>query len=258
MWTERLNDMLRVSSRWIAGIAAAIIVVFGLMSVARVGHMFWVYHQLNGWVTTNLGVDSTFAMFLAVAGTAVIILLLPSVLWYALSGRRVRDAAIVAVGCAGVVALLVNTVGRDVCFDRASGRPLCYVAETPDGLQFSRTPGVHPKYGVAFVVYTQEMALARGNQEQAARREAPRVEPIPTVDTTYTLVARSGQPARISVPIGWRWDMVGTIPSGWATDNGYRDARGNRIQVFEVVPPATEVTLQIRIAKCTTVEGCGW
>lgn len=179
--------------------------------------MFWVYHQLNSWVTTNLGLDSAFAMFLAVSGTTAVLLLLPSIIWYILSGRRLREAAIVAVGFAGLVALLVSTVGRDVCFDRASGRPLCYVAETPEGAQFSRTPGVDPKYGVQFVVYTAEMAVARGLEERQSRQqsEQQRSDSPPSANTTATtagasttVVLREGSPYRLVVPPGHRWELV--------------------------------------------------
>ncbi len=79
----------------------------------------------------------------------------------------------------------------------------------------------------------------------------------PSISTTR-LVAQMGKPAQISVPPGWRWDMIKPIPTGWTTDDGYRDARNNRIQVFEVVPPAKEVVLQIALTKCTTPQMCAW
>ncbi len=256
MSTAMGSDMLRRGSRWIAWIAAVIITLWGLVSVARVGHMFWVYHKLNSWVTTNLGVDSALAMFLAVSGTTVLLLSLPSVLWYALTGRRVRDAGIVAVVLAGVVALLVNTVGRDVCFDRASGRPLCYVADTPEGVQFSRTPGVDPKYGVPFVVYTQEMALARGNQESAARAETPiatRAPVAPTADTTYTVVVRRGQPAEGVIPVDWRMDWWGNADE---FDSHVVWRGRDKVRVFSAKPGVDSTELKIRVYPCTSEVPC--
>lgn len=74
-----------------------------------------------------------------------------------------------------------------------------------------------------------------------------------------TLTLRPGKPGRISVPPGYRWHMAGSTPArGWVTDDGYRDKRGNRIQVFNVVPPATEVTIEVRIRKCATAQECVW
>lgn len=75
---------------------------------------------------------------------------------------------------------------------------------------------------------------------------------------TLKVMVRAGKPARISILPGWRADLVPPIPSGWTTDNGYRDQRGNRIQVFEVVPPVTEVVLEFRFTKCATPQDCAW
>ena len=73
---------------------------------------------------------------------------------------------------------------------------------------------------------------------------------------TWTLNLTPETPAVVSVPPGHKWELVGKIPTnGWTTDNGYRDARGNRIQIFEVVAPAKETTLKIQITKCAN---CPW
>ena len=82
----------------------------------------------------------------------------------------------------------------------------------------------------------------------------------PGIDTAgiATFTIREGEPQQISVPPGHRWDLVEPPASGWTTDSGYRDKNGNRIQVFEVVAPATEVRLTTQISLCSLPRGCAW
>lgn len=89
---------------------------------------------------------------------------------------------------------------------------------------------------------------------------APPTPPTATIPTVQNqkLVVKANEPAKLSVPPGWRWDMAKPIPEGWTTDNGFRDGAGNRIQVFEVVSPVQEVALEITLAKCTTPQMCAW
>ena len=83
------------------------------------------------------------------------------------------------------------------------------------------------------------------------------VSPIPTSSTT--MILRPEKPVTISVLPGHRWDLVGKIPTkGWTTGDGYRDKHGNRIQVFEIVPPEKEVSLEVKISKCITPQMCAW
>jgi len=243
MNNEGRHRILARGVQWVGAVVAASVLLFGLFSVARVGHLFWVYHQVTGWATTNLGADSSAAMFVGVLGTAALILLLPSVLWYALSGSRVREAAAIAVGVAATVALLVNTVGRDVCFDRASGRPLCYVAETPDGLQFSRTPGVDPKYGILFVEYTSEMAQARG----IAERETMNASNSPQGESSAAVVTNLGD--EFVVKVSGDWSKVYRFPGG-----GWVDIRAMRADAEYAIRTQTGV-YEFRPGQHPTIPG---
>lgn len=65
--------------------------------------------------------------------------------------------------------------------------------------------------------------------------------------------------ATVVVSPGHRWDLAEGNPlSGWTTGSGFRDERGNRIQIFEVTPAGTEVTLRIAVTKCPTPQRCAW
>ena len=82
----------------------------------------------------------------------------------------------------------------------------------------------------------------------------------PTPIGTKTLVLTEDNPTSvISILPLHSWKLVGEIPTtGWTTDNGYRDALGNRIQVFKLVSPAKEVKLEAIIARCATAQTCVW
>jgi hypothetical protein len=95
----------------------------------------------------------------------------------------------------------------------------------------------------------------------------PPSTPVPTTTRTASippdefkdLVLKTNAPDSIAVRPGWRWDLIGDVPiRGWTTDNGYLDARGNRIQVFEVVSPLQEIRLRAKISYCTTRQMCAW
>jgi len=108
----------------------------------------------------------------------------------------------------------------------------------------------------AVILYTRNDLL---DWEASRHCWEPKLLALGRTPTATMLVLRSEKPAAISVPPGHRWDLVGEIPTrGWTTDNGYRDVRGNRIQVFEVVPPADGVRLQVSIRRCTTAQDCAW
>ena len=90
----------------------------------------------------------------------------------------------------------------------------------------------------------------------AVRLPADKITPS-TPFTDFNLIVRPGKPGKLTIPVMWRWDWAGPIPKGWTT-TAYLDAGGNRIQVFEVVSPATEVTLAVRLSKCATRQECAW
>ncbi len=155
--------------RWlfaVIGIGGGALLLFFLL---RVVFGLWLYSFVSGWATTRLGFDYYVAELFTTVITAIAALLLPSVAAFVLFGRRRIVGMGTIIGSAAIVCLLVYTVGRDVCFDRQTGKPLCYYANTPSGRVFSFTPGFHPAIGTEFKLFTREVAEA---EEIERRRQA--------------------------------------------------------------------------------------
>ncbi len=170
--------------RWlfaVLGIGGGALLLFFLL---RVVFGLWLYSFVSGWVTTRLGFDYYVAELFTAVITMIAALLLPSVAAFALLGRRRVVGMGTIIGGAAIVCLLIYTVGRDVCFDRQTGKALCYYADTPAGRVFSFTPGFHPPTGKEFKLFTREVAEAeerecgrraeqeRQQQETERRRQA--------------------------------------------------------------------------------------
>jgi len=75
------------------------------------------------------------------------------------------------IGGWALIYLLVSTVGAEVCFDRKTGAPLCYYADTSKGRVWSRTPGYDPKFGREYKLYTRETLERETQEREAAQRE---------------------------------------------------------------------------------------
>lgn len=172
-------------------ILTLIIIVIAMLGLFGIGFGYLLSVWVFNWVTTNLGLDYHAANFL----TAIIVFLIwtvaPSLMWkFWLQKRRMWNGLAV-VAFYGAIWLMVSTVGGNVCFDRQTGKPLCYFVDTPSGRKWSRTPGFDPSSGKQFQLYTREIKEKEDRSKQAenqssretnrSRTEAVTLSSAPTV-----------------------------------------------------------------------------
>ncbi len=139
-----------------------------IVSAATVGALFLViffyfglsyafYSIVENWVTSRLGLDYYFAQLFATIIVIGLTAIFPILAWYLISGKQKLYGAIGLIGIQAGICLLVYTVGSNVCFDRKTGKPLCYYADTEKGRIWSRTNGFEPESGKPFKLYTREI-----------------------------------------------------------------------------------------------------
>jgi len=75
-------------------------------------------------------------------------------------GKRKAWGIGAVVGIQVLICTSVYTVGSGVCFDRRTGKPLCWFTDTPAGRVWSYTPGFDPVSGNRFEFYTRERKQA--------------------------------------------------------------------------------------------------
>lgn len=128
-----------------------------LAAVFYFGLSYIFYSAVENWVTSRLGFDfypaRLFATIIVISLTAVF----PVLIWYLIFGKQRLHGALALIGIQAGVCLLVYTVGGNVCFDRRTGKPLCYFADTAQGRVWSRSPGFDPASGIRFKLYTREI-----------------------------------------------------------------------------------------------------
>ena len=168
------ESMLR-AVRAVFLVLAVIVGIIVLVSILRVGFAFWLFSYVANWATVRLGLDYYMSEFVAVLLSSAIMYAIPGFGGLVISKKKrlVGNAAVV--GGYLVVCLLVYTVGRNVYFNRVNGEPLRYYADTPNGREFSFTPGFHPRWGIPYQPYTQEV-VNREIEEQRLRLEIQRRE----------------------------------------------------------------------------------
>lgn len=140
-------------SRWASYLAGALVLtwmVLGVASVVRCGSIFVVYMEAVSWATTSLGLDYYGANLLAVGFTSIAIVIIPYIVAYLALGIRRREATVAALSITVVVFCLVYALGSQVNFDRATGRPIRWYADTPNGRVYSFSPGFDPAFGIQF------------------------------------------------------------------------------------------------------------
>ena len=135
-----------------------IISVFLIGTIIRVGLGFWIYSYIANWTSTRLGFDYYLTQLLSVTITGIITIIAPYLAWYLLIGRWKLLSTFIMIICAGSIALLTNTVGKNVYFNRNTGEALRYYANTPKGIVLSFSKGYDPEYGVEYMPYTKEIA----------------------------------------------------------------------------------------------------
>lgn len=134
-----------------------IIVLFVLLAFLQFGFIYAIYTLIEDWVAARLGFDYYFSNLIATAFTSLFALMIPTLCWYIFLGKRKAWGIGTIVGIQVLICLSVYTIGSNVCFDRRTGKPLCYYADTPKGRVWSYTPGFDPISGKEFRLYTREI-----------------------------------------------------------------------------------------------------
>ncbi len=137
----------------------ALAVVIGLIFLGAFfffGIPYLLYSAVENWVTSRLGFDFYFARLFSTVFVVALSALFPVLVGYLIFGKRRLYGALALIGIQAAICLLVYTVGSSVCFDRRTGKPLCYFADTERGRVWSYTPGFDPASGKPFRLYTRE------------------------------------------------------------------------------------------------------
>ena len=87
--------------------------------------------------------------------------------WHFFLGKKQAWGIGAAVGVQILICVSIYTLGRGVCFDRRTGKPLCYFADAPNGRVWSYTPGFEPISGKEFKIYTREIKETEDTRAKA-------------------------------------------------------------------------------------------
>lgn len=146
-------------------VATAVVALFVLLAFLRFGFIYWIYSTVEDWVTIRLGFDYYVAQLIATAFSAIFSLLLPMLAWYIFLGKKQAWGIGIIIGVQALICVSIYTLGSGVCFDRRTGKPLCYYADTPKGRVWSRTSGFDPESGKPFQLYTREIKETEDRQK---------------------------------------------------------------------------------------------
>lgn len=176
----------------------AVCALFVLLAFLRIGLFYWIYTIVEDWVAVRLGFDYYVSNLAATAFTALFSLLLPMLAWYFFLGKKQAWGIGATVGIQLLICVAIYTVGSGVCFDRRTGKPLCYFADTPAGRVWSYTPGFDPASGKEFRLYTREI-----KESEDRRNSSKKIEPAPqslVMPLTVPTPAAENVPSSVSVP----------------------------------------------------------
>lgn len=164
--------------------------LFVLLAFLRFGFIYWIYSTVENWTVARLGFDYYLAELIATAFTSVFTLLLPTLLWFILLGRKQAWGIGTVVGIQLLICIAVYTLGSGVCFDRRTGKPLCYYTDTPRGRVWSYSPGFDPASGKPFRLYTREIKEAEDRQKNPAQssNRHSRVLPVSTPSSATNIL----------------------------------------------------------------------
>jgi len=159
----------------------AICALFVALAFLRIGLIYAIYTMVEDWTAVRLGFDYYVSNLLATAFTAIFSMLLPTLAWYFFPGKKQVSGIGAIVGIQLLICAAIYTIGSGVCFDRRTGKPLCYYADTPKGRVWSYTPGFDPASGKDFRLYTREIKEAEDRQNISSKPLPPpsRVAPLP-------------------------------------------------------------------------------
>jgi hypothetical protein len=138
-------------------VSAVVVGLFFLGVFVLVGFSYLLYSTVEDWVVSRLGLDIFPARLLTTILVIALTALLPTLAWYLIIGKKRLYGALALIGIQAGICVLVYTVGRQVCFDRRTGKPLCYFADTPQGRVWSYSSGFDPVSGQPFRLYTREI-----------------------------------------------------------------------------------------------------
>ena len=124
------------------------------------GFSYIFYSTIENWVTSRLGLDYYLAQLFSTIIVIALTAIFPMLAWYLIFGKQKLYGALALIGIQAGICLLVYTVGGKVCFDRRTGKPSCYFADTAKGRIWSHTPGFDPASGKSFKLFTREIKEA--------------------------------------------------------------------------------------------------
>jgi hypothetical protein len=159
------------STRKIMVIASGILIgILCLFVFFYFGFSYLFYSTVENWVTSRLGLDYYLAQLFSTVIVLGLTSLLPMLIWYLILGKQKLYGALTLIGIQTGICLLVYTIGGKVCFDRKTGKPLCYFADTENGRVWSFTPGFEPKSGKPFTLYTRDIHDAEMKRPKNAEK----------------------------------------------------------------------------------------
>jgi hypothetical protein len=194
-----LNSMSQLSyriGRMVLLVVTAVLAVFTLLAVFRVGLIYWLNSAVEDWVTARLGFDYYAAQLVTTIIVAIFIALLPSLAWYVLLGKKQAWGIAAMIGGQAIICLLVYTVGSQVCFDRRTGKPLCYYADTQKGRVWSYTPGFDPASGQPFKLFTREI---KEQEDANVRRSLEESNKKLSEENRSRAIAPAQTPSRVAL-----------------------------------------------------------
>ena len=156
-------------ARWTAGAAGIVFLVWAIVSIVRVGTIFWLFTDLATWVDASLNLDDRVATLIAVLLTAATVPLLPLITSFVLFGKYRFEMLGVAVIAAASIFALLYAFGDDVFFDGRTGKPLRYYLDTPTGVVFSRSPGFDKKFGIGRIPVTPQIIQSLEKEKAGVR-----------------------------------------------------------------------------------------
>lgn len=145
--------------------------LFVLLAFLQFGFIYAIYASVENWVAVRLGFDYYISNLIATVFTSLFSLLIPTLAWYIFLGRRKAWGIGTVAGIQVLICLSVYTVGSGVCFDRKTGAPLCFFADTPKGRIWSYSSGFDPASGTPFQIYTRAVKEAEDARAAAKNKK---------------------------------------------------------------------------------------
>ncbi len=165
------NSLNRIA-KYVLTAITVLLILFLILSLFRVGLVYWLWSSVETWVTVRLGLDYYATQLITTIVVSLVVAIMPTIAWYLLLGKNKWQGTAAMIGGQALIFILVYTIGSSVCFDRRTGEPLCWYADTPEGRYFSLTAGFHPKYGSELKQYTREIALdSKSTSKQSDKNE---------------------------------------------------------------------------------------